>query len=105
MRMGEQVAPSTELRKWYGHEPDRFDEFSRRYRSELEEPERAEALATLRKAFDETMKDPAFLARARKSRMLVSPPPGIEVRKLVAKYAVPPPAEVERARKLIGLKD
>src|SRR5437016_988869 len=21
-----QVAPSTELRKWYGHEPDRFDE-------------------------------------------------------------------------------
>jgi uncharacterized protein YeaO (DUF488 family) len=44
-----QVAPSTELREWYGHKPDRFDEFSRRYRSELEEPERAEALAGLRK--------------------------------------------------------
>ena len=44
-----QVAPSTELRKWYGHKPDRYDEFSRRYRTELEEPERAEALAGLRK--------------------------------------------------------
>ena len=29
------AAPSSELRKWYGHEPDRFDEFSRRYRAEL----------------------------------------------------------------------
>jgi uncharacterized protein YeaO (DUF488 family) len=44
-----QVAPSTELRKWYGHDPERFEEFTRRYRSELEEPERAEALAGLRK--------------------------------------------------------
>ena len=30
-----EVAPSTELRKWYGHEPERFAEFARRYRSEL----------------------------------------------------------------------
>jgi uncharacterized protein YeaO (DUF488 family) len=43
-----QVAPSTELRKWYGHEPDRFSEFTRRYLSELEDPEAAEALARLR---------------------------------------------------------
>ena len=43
-----QVAPSTELRKWYGHDPARFEEFRRRYRAELEEPERAEALARLR---------------------------------------------------------
>jgi uncharacterized protein YeaO (DUF488 family) len=43
-----QVAPSTELRKWYGHDPGRFEEFSRRYREELTEPERAEALAHLR---------------------------------------------------------
>lgn len=42
------VAPSTTLRKWYGHDPDRFDEFGRRYRDELEEPERAEALQHLR---------------------------------------------------------
>ncbi len=43
-----QVAPSTTLRRWYGHDPDRFAEFGRRYRSELTEPERAEALAHLR---------------------------------------------------------
>ncbi|MBC9822902.1 DUF488 domain-containing protein [Terrabacter sp. MAHUQ-38] len=43
-----QVAPSTELRKWYGHEPALYDEFSRRYRSELEDPVRAAALTQLR---------------------------------------------------------
>jgi uncharacterized protein YeaO (DUF488 family) len=43
-----QVAPSTELRKWYGHDPARFPEFATRYRSELEQPEQAEALARLR---------------------------------------------------------
>ncbi|MGW5361114.1 DUF488 domain-containing protein [Actinopolymorpha pittospori] len=43
-----QIAPSTQLRNWYGHEPDRFEEFARRYREELTEPERADALAHLR---------------------------------------------------------
>jgi uncharacterized protein YeaO (DUF488 family) len=43
-----EVAPSTELRQWYGHDPDRYDEFARRYRAELDEPERAAAFAKLR---------------------------------------------------------
>jgi uncharacterized protein YeaO (DUF488 family) len=30
-----EVAPSTELRKWFGHRPERWDEFRRRYRAEL----------------------------------------------------------------------
>ena len=38
------IAPSDELRRWYGHDPERFDEFAARYRAELEEPERAETL-------------------------------------------------------------
>ena len=42
------VAPSDELRKWYGHDPGRFDEFGRRYRLELQGPRQAEALAHLR---------------------------------------------------------
>jgi uncharacterized protein YeaO (DUF488 family) len=29
------LAPSNELRQWYGHDPQRFDEFGRRYRDEL----------------------------------------------------------------------
>lgn len=30
------VAPSTELRKWFGHDPRRWEEFRRRYRAELD---------------------------------------------------------------------
>jgi uncharacterized protein YeaO (DUF488 family) len=30
-----ELAPSTELRRWFGHVPDRFDEFRRRYCEEL----------------------------------------------------------------------
>jgi uncharacterized protein YeaO (DUF488 family) len=29
------AAPSTELRRWYGHDVTRFEEFARRYRAEL----------------------------------------------------------------------
>ncbi len=29
------LAPSAELRRWFGHDPARFDEFRRRYRDEL----------------------------------------------------------------------
>jgi uncharacterized protein YeaO (DUF488 family) len=47
-RWDKDVAPSHELRSWYGHDPGRFDEFARRYRAELEEPGRAHALGELR---------------------------------------------------------
>ena len=30
-----ELAPSTELRRWFGHDPERFEEFQRRYREEL----------------------------------------------------------------------
>ena len=43
------VAPSTELRRWFSHDPERFEEFGRRYRAELAgSPEAAEALQRLR---------------------------------------------------------
>jgi uncharacterized protein YeaO (DUF488 family) len=29
------IAPSTELRKWFGHDPGRWQEFRRRYASEI----------------------------------------------------------------------
>lgn len=41
------VAPSTELRQWYAHDPDRFEEFATRYEAELADPERAEAMRHL----------------------------------------------------------
>ena len=43
-----EVAPSTELRRWYGHDPAKFEEFVSRYSAELEQPERATALQHLR---------------------------------------------------------
>jgi uncharacterized protein YeaO (DUF488 family) len=42
-----EVAPSTELRTWYGHVPDKFGEFRRRYRTELADPGRHAALERL----------------------------------------------------------
>lgn len=42
------VACSTDLHKWYGHDPNRYEEFARRYRAELKAPERAAALDQLR---------------------------------------------------------
>ncbi len=43
-----EVAPSTELRKWYAHDPGRFEEFARRYRAELIEPACAKTIEHLR---------------------------------------------------------
>jgi uncharacterized protein YeaO (DUF488 family) len=42
------VAPSTELRTWFSHDPDRFAEFQKRYAAELHDPVRAEAVKHLR---------------------------------------------------------
>lgn len=31
------IAPSTKLRKWFGHDPDKWPEFQTRYRAEVRE--------------------------------------------------------------------
>ena len=41
-----ELAPSNELRKWYGHDPKLFAEFRRRYRAEL--ADHKDELAALR---------------------------------------------------------
>jgi uncharacterized protein YeaO (DUF488 family) len=40
------IAPSTKLRKWFGHDPNRWAEFQRRYRAELRG--QSETLARIR---------------------------------------------------------
>ena len=57
------VAPSDELRKWYGHDPGRFAEFRRRYRRELKDREHADAVGHLR---DLASHDPLTLLTATK---------------------------------------
>lgn len=42
------VAPSTDLRRWYGHDPARFEEFAERYRGELATAPARDAVARLR---------------------------------------------------------
>jgi uncharacterized protein YeaO (DUF488 family) len=42
------AAPSTALRTWYGHDPDKFSQFRERYRAELAEPASKAAVAQLR---------------------------------------------------------
>lgn len=44
------VAPSSDLRKWFGHIPERFPEFKKRYKAELAE---SGALDDLRKVLSE----------------------------------------------------
>ena len=40
------IAPSTQLRKWFGHDPDKWTEFKMRYRAELRD--NGEQVARLR---------------------------------------------------------
>jgi uncharacterized protein YeaO (DUF488 family) len=42
------IAPSTALRKWFGHDPEKWTEFHARYRHELEA--QAEAMSALKAA-------------------------------------------------------
>ncbi len=46
-----EIAPSDELRKWFGHEPERWPEFQKRYRAELDANK--EAVAQLRSVLRE----------------------------------------------------
>ena len=50
------VAPSTELRKWFGHDPARWDEFQQRYFAELDKnPKAWEALVNAAEKGDLTL--------------------------------------------------
>jgi tripartite-type tricarboxylate transporter receptor subunit TctC len=58
-------------------------------------------MAALRKAFDATMKDPAFLEEANKARIEINPSTGAEVEALLKQvYATPEPI-VKRAAAMI----
>jgi tripartite-type tricarboxylate transporter receptor subunit TctC len=60
-----------------------------------------EQLAVLRKAFDDTMKDPQYLADAGKMHIDISPLPGARVQEIVQKLHATPKDIVEKARAAI----
>ncbi len=47
------LSPSDELRKWFGHEPDKFPEFRQRYIKELSDPEKTTLLKRVAKIAEE----------------------------------------------------
>ena len=58
------VAPSPDLRRWWHHDPDRFEDFARRYRTELDDNSALEDLLSIVREHDRTTlvyaaKDPA----------------------------------------------
>lgn len=56
-----EIAPSDELRRWYGHDPSHWQQFRRRYRDELDEM--SESLRPLRRLVDEGRVTLVFGAR------------------------------------------
>jgi len=61
----------------------------------------AQRIAALRKAFDDTMKDPAFLDEAEKTRLEVQPVSGEEVQQLVAELYQSSPKVVKMAAEAV----
>ncbi len=50
------IAPSSDLRKWFNHEPERFDEFAQKYREELQyDKEDVDKIKTLLKTQNVTL--------------------------------------------------
>jgi tripartite-type tricarboxylate transporter receptor subunit TctC len=64
----------------------------------------AETVAVLRKAFDDTMRDPAFLAETQKANLEVNPIPGKDVQELIERLFKTPPAVLERAKVIIPVE-
>ena len=64
-------------------------------------PEIAEML---RKAFDDTMRDPVFLAEMQKLDLEVNPSSGKEVETLIARLFKTPPAVLERAKDIVPVE-
>ena len=59
-----EVAPSPDLRRWWHHDPERFEDFARRYRTELDDNPALEDLQSIVREHDRTTlvyaaKDPA----------------------------------------------
>ncbi len=43
-----EVGPSNDLRKWFGHDPDKYDTFKKKYKEELENGDQQEELQKLK---------------------------------------------------------
>jgi tripartite-type tricarboxylate transporter receptor subunit TctC len=67
-------------------------------------PVSAEVRDMLRKAFDDTMRDPAFLADMAKAKLEVNPVSGQDVEALIDRLFKTPPAVITRAKAIVPLE-
>jgi tripartite-type tricarboxylate transporter receptor subunit TctC len=65
----------------------------------------AERVAELRRAFMDTMADPAFLADLKRARLDVRPLPGEEIQAAIARAGIFPPALIARARRAAEIRN
>ncbi len=65
----------------------------------------AERVAALRKAFDDTLKDPKFLAAAAQAKMDMNPIGGEELQKIVTRIVSPSPEVIAKVKEAIKIKD
>ncbi|MCO4097673.1 DUF488 family protein [Macrococcoides canis] len=42
------IAPSTDLRKWFDHDPDKFDDFKKKYKDELKDNDAVKELKDMK---------------------------------------------------------
>lgn len=70
-----EVAPSHALRRWFGHDPERFEEFGARYRAELETLENDTQLQQLRQI---AQNDSVVIVTATRDLMLSHVPALVE---------------------------
>lgn len=84
------LAPSVCLRRWFGRRPERWEEFRRRYRQELRDPERARLLDELAALAGREPVTLLFGARDRAHNQAVLIAEAIEER-LAGEQLPPPP--------------
>jgi hypothetical protein len=63
-----------------------------------------EVTAMLRRAFDDTLKDPAFLADMQKAKLEVNPVSGEATQVLIERLFKTPPAVIERAKEILPIE-
>ena len=64
-----EIAPSDELRKWFGHDPEKFDEFSKKYKEELKD--KKELLENVRKVAKENRVTLVYGAKDEKNNQAI----------------------------------
>ena len=65
----------------------------------------ADRVRALRKAFDDTMRDPQFIESAAKANMYLNPMAGEELQEIAGRIASPSPAVIEKVRDAIKVRD